>query len=258
MSKTLAKLNLFLQQFFIVPVSFLRSFLFAILYGPALVFISTLAVICNLLFNSRAMDDWIMEKWGRGSCLIFGVRVRVHGAQNIPTSKGCIFLFNHTSLFDVFAIQGFIKRGLRFGAKIELFKIPMFGTIMRRTGILPIDRGNRSAVLRVYDSAREKIAMGDCFVLAPEGTRNTEEKLAPFKSGPFILAIEAHAPVVPIVVKGAASILPKGSFLPNAKRWTCTIDLYVLPPIETDSFQVDQRHELQALTRKKMLEFLPE
>lgn len=196
--------------------------------------------------------------WGRGSCFVFGVRVKVHGAENIPTKQGCLFLFNHSSLFDVFAIQGYVKRGLRFGAKIELFKIPMFGTIMRRTGILPIDRGNRAAVLKVYESARQKIALGDSFALAPEGTRNTQEKLAPFKSGPFILAIEAGAPIVPVVVKGAASILPKRAFLPNATQWTCLIDLYVLPPIVVDSFRLDQRQELQALVRSKMLELLPE
>ncbi|MFN7904022.1 MAG: lysophospholipid acyltransferase family protein [Pseudobdellovibrionaceae bacterium] len=242
----------------ILPFAFIRSFVFAVLYLPGLILISTVAVICNVVFNIRAVDDFILEKWGRASCLIFGVRVNVTGLENIPKNQGCLFLFNHTSFFDVFAIQGYVKTGVRFGAKIELFKIPMFGTIMRRVGILPIDRGNRSAVLKVYESAKQKMASGDCYVLAPEGARNTEEKLGPFKTGPFILAIEAEAPIVPIIIKGAVNILPKGAFLPNANRWSTAIDLQILPPLSSQGYTVNQRLELQSKVRAEMLKYLPQ
>lgn len=237
----------------LIPLSFFRSFLFALLYLPILMTASLIAIFCNVVFNKRSIDDWIIQSWGKGSCALFGVKVHVRGLENIP-DRGCLFLFNHTSLFDVFAIQGYVKTGLRFGAKIELFKIPFFGTIMRRAGILPIDRGNRSAVLKVYEAARLKIAEGNCYALAPEGTRNTTSTLAPFKSGPFILAIEAQAPIVPVVVRGASQILPKGAFLPNAKRWTCTIELEVLRSVEARDYKIEQRHELQEVVRSKMME----
>ena len=247
-----------LLQKLLIPVCFVRSLIYSILYLPTLILASTIAVICNIVFNSRAVDDWIIEMWGRGSCFFSGVNVRVIGSENIPKDSGCIFLFNHSSLYDVFAIQGFVKRGLRFGAKIELFKIPMFGMIMRRVGMLPIDRRNRSAVLRIYEMARDLIAKGNCYALAPEGTRSETNKLAPFKTGPFILGIEAQAPLVPVVVEGASEILPKGAFLPNATRWTTTIQLRILPPISTKNYTLERRYELQAIVRQEMLKYLPE
>lgn len=231
------------------PRSIVASFLFAVwtmLCAIAMIF-------CGFL-NNRKIEDAIVVAWTKGTCKLFGVKVVVQGQENMP-QNGCIYLFNHTSFFDIFAMNGYLN-SFRFGAKIELFKIPIFGAGMKRAGILPIARDNREEVFRVYRAAEERIRRGERFALAPEGTRQPVEKLGKFKSGPFVFAINAHAPLVPVVVKGALKVWPKGSIFPNTGKWTRTITLIVLPQVETAGFSVDQRPELQEKVHSMMRPYL--
>lgn len=228
----------------------LRSLLMTLLYPLVLMISSITVMLVNLLFNNRHRDDYFVQLWGKISCAMFGVKVRLHGAENIPAG-GCIFLFNHTSFFDVFAMQATI-RGFRFGAKIELFKIPVFGTAMLRLGALPIARHRRDEVFKVYEAAQVRVQNGEKFALAPEGTRQTEEKLGSFKAGPFVFAINAKAPLVPVVIRGASAILPKGHWVPNRDVWTREIDIYVLPAVSTETYKVEDRPILQEKIHKDM------
>jgi len=229
---------------------YLRSVVMSLLYPVVLFLYSATAILANLLFNSKKIDDVIVQSWGQASCWMFGVKVIVNGQENIPQG-GCIYLFNHTSFFDIFAMQGALK-GFRFGAKIELFRIPVFGAAMRRMGALPIARERRDEVFRVYKAAQERILRGEKFALAPEGTRQHEEKLGSFKAGPFVFAINARAPLVPVVIRGAAAILPKGHWVPNRDVWTREVTIDVLPAVSTDSYNIKDRPILQEKVRKEM------
>lgn len=231
-------------------LSYPRSLLMAILYPAFLMIASSTSLLTNLIFNDRKKDDAVLAWWGRWSCGMFGVKVRAEGLGNVPAG-GFLYVFNHTSLFDIFAMAAVLP-GMRFGAKIELFKIPLFGRAMRRLGVLPIDRGRREAVFEVYREAQERMRNGERFALAPEGTRQDEERLGSFKAGPFVFAINTGAPIVPVVIRGAAGILPKHSLLPNAGSWSREIVVHVLPPVKTDHLRVDERPRLQEEVRSKM------
>jgi 1-acyl-sn-glycerol-3-phosphate acyltransferase len=221
-----------------------------LIYPLVLVFSSILVMAVNLFFNNKKWDDYIVQLWARFSCWMFGVKVKVRGAEHIPAG-GCVFLFNHTSFFDIFTMQGALN-GFRFGAKIELFKIPVFGLAMRRLGALPIARHNRDEVFKVYEAAQERIHRGERFALAPEGTRQEEEKLGPFKAGPFVFAINAKAPLVPVVIRGAAQILPKGCWIPNLDAWTREVTIDVLKPVSTEGYDIKDRPVLQEKIHKQM------
>jgi 1-acyl-sn-glycerol-3-phosphate acyltransferase len=235
-------------------LSYPRSIVMALLYPFFLVGISATAAFCNLIFNRRDLDDKVVMAFGSGSCRMFGVKVHVEGEENIPRG-GAVFLFNHSSFFDIFAVAGYI-RGVRFGAKIELFKIPIFGWAMRRTGTLPIARHRKEEVFKVYKEAEDRLRAGEKIALAPEGTRQeTEEKLGHFKAGPFVFAISAQVPVVPVVIKNASYILPKDSYLPNLGTWSRHITVRILPPIETKNLRVEDRPVLQGQVLKSMQPF---
>lgn len=231
-------------------LSYPRSLLGVILLPIHTLLCSLAMVVVNLTIHNRTLEDHIVEFWTRNACRMFGVKVVVKGRENIPAG-GCLFVFNHTSFFDIFAMNGWLP-SFRFGAKIELFKIPVFGAAMRRAGILPIARERREEVFKVYQAAEARIKAGERFALAPEGTRQKEEKLGNFKSGPFIFAINAKAPIVPVVVKGAAAIMPKHSFLPNWGVWTRTVTIEVLPPVNPLEFSIESRPQLQEKVRKLM------
>lgn len=235
---------------FLKLLSYPRSLL-GTLFLPILTAICAASLILvNILFNSRKLEDYIVVFWTRTCCWMFGVKVEVQGLENRPKG-GFLYVFNHTSFFDIFAMNGWLG-SFRFGAKIELFSIPIFGYGMRRAGILPIARHRRDEVFKVYQAAEARIKAGERFALAPEGTRQETETLGPFKSGPFVFAINAKAPIVPVIIKGAAVIMPKGVIIPNWGVWSRTITLEVLPPVRTEGYTIEQRPVLQEKVRKIM------
>lgn len=228
--------------------------LLAAIILPLYVVIWSFVVMAPGLFpnnkTARRFQDWSLNFWGKVTCAVMRVKVRVHGLENFP-KEGALLLFNHQSLVDIIAMQSVSGR-IKFGAKIELFKVPFFGQGLRLSRMLPIARNNIQDVIRVYKEAERRAADGELFALAPEGTRQTEDRLGPFKSGPFIFAINAKLPIYPIVLRGMNQILHKGSLLPNKDVWCRTADLYILPPVSTEGWTVEQKNELMAEVRKKM------
>lgn len=217
----------------------------------------SLNLLNNFTIQNRAINDWMISWWCRVNCWMFGVRIRAHGAENLPPGT-CLLLFNHTSFFDIFAIQSTVP-DVRFGAKIELFKIPLFGPAMRRIGVLPIARGRLEEVLRVYKAAESRAAAGERFALAPEGGRNDGSvPLANFKSGPFLFAVSAQTPIVPVVVTGAREVWPKGHLIPQTDALTSVVDVYFLELIPVAGVPPEQKQKLQAQTYKEMSEKMRE
>jgi 1-acyl-sn-glycerol-3-phosphate acyltransferase len=213
--------------------------------------IGPLSMLFHFLFFNRELDNKMIMLWGRITCRWCGVRVIVEGEQHIPPDGGCLMLFNHASFFDIFALAGYIS-GIRFGAKAELFKLPVFGKTMKAMGTLPIARNNPEEVYKIYEEAKERFKKGEMFALAPEGGRFFKPDLAPFKAGPFLFAISAGAPIVPVMILGAYEILPKGHILFNNGAWSRTIHLKILDPIETKDFTQTTRRELQKIVYDKM------
>ncbi len=209
------------------------------------------ALIATFLIRSRKVDTYLIQLWCRGICFLVGIKPRVKGLENIPPG-GVIYVFNHQSLLDIPVIHAGILRDFRFGAKIELFKVPLFGATMRALGALPIARGNRSDAIRVLEAAATRMQNGESFVLAPEGTRQKEPRIGEFKSGPFILAIKAKRPLVPVVIKNIHAIMPRKALLIHRNRWTSFVDVTVLKAVDGAEFNFDQREDFKNRVREVM------
>lgn len=231
-------------------LAFIRSVLATLVFPFTVIILGPLAMLGHFLFNNRKLDDWFVSFWGRICCRMCGVKVIVKGMENRPAG-GCLFLFNHSSFFDVFALAGYIP-GVRFGAKAELFKIPIFSHTMRAMDTLPIARNNREEVYKIYEEAKVRFDNGEQFALSPEGGRFYGKELSPFKAGPFLFAMSAEAPVVPVVIVGAYEALPKGGILFNPWRWSHTIYMTILEPIETKGYTPETRKDLQKIVYEKM------
>ncbi len=230
----------------------MRSLLASYIFIIVTILISISTLFFSFLTSSGRIARLHMKFWGLSACWLFGVQVTVHGKENWKKDSGAIVLFNHTSFFDIFAMAGFLP-DMRFGAKVELFKIPLFGAAMKRVGIIPIDRQRKEKVFEVYQQAMKRLSQGGKIALAPEGKRtSTPAQLAPFKSGPFIFALQSRADLIPVVIVGAYEILPKGQLLPNIQKLISQLHLYVLDPVKTDDLQQDKKVELQNSVRLKM------
>lgn len=223
-------------------------------FAAAAVIMGTGAAMIAARLGRRDAVDTVIRTWARSIVGFLGLRVETEGFENLPAlGRGAIFVFNHQSHLDIPSIHSVIPRTLRFGAKIELFKIPVFGAGMRTVGVLPIARADREEVFRVYREAAAKFREGYSFILAPEGTRQEEPRIGPFKKGPFVFAIESQVPIVPIVLKGTFDALPKGSRVVNAGRLTRTVKLRVLPAIETKGMGREDLNRLMEDVRERMV-----
>jgi 1-acyl-sn-glycerol-3-phosphate acyltransferase len=230
-----------------VKIIYLLRSLIAIVYFIFITIVLGVFVIVLAIFfgtspsqQIKTLQDWVIRMWSQSSLWFFGVQLDVHGLENLITENGGLILFNHTSHFDILAIYALIPQS-RFGAKIELFSIPIFGRAMRSVGALPIARKNRNEVFRIYKEAQDRFKKGQLFVLSPEGTRQSDEQfLAPFKKGPFIFAKDAGVPLQPIVIQGASKILPKHELIANRNAWISKIQITIFPQVSSKNESVEK------------------
>jgi 1-acyl-sn-glycerol-3-phosphate acyltransferase len=237
-------------------ISFLRTILlFATAFVVTLVL--GLTVIIAALLGVKDKPGGLFEKaprwWSSAVLWAAGIRVRVHGMENAASGEPHIFASNHVSWFDVPALARILPR-YKFVAKAELFKVPVFGRGMRAVGMIEIQRENRKAAFGAYDIAAERIRSGSSVVVFPEGTRGHAYPLRPFKKGPFVLAIAAGVPIVPIIVHGTIEIMPKGSWWVQPG----TIDVHLLEPVSTTGVDYDHREALMQTVRTRMADAMRE
>jgi 1-acyl-sn-glycerol-3-phosphate acyltransferase len=188
--------------------------------------------------------------WARSALWVSGVRIVEHQPE-VKRSARHVFVVNHVANYDVLAIAASLP-WVKFVAKAELFKIPLFGKAMLAAGMIPIERANRKAAFGSYSIATRRIQAGAAVAVYPEGTRSNAYALGPFKKGPFVLAIQAQAPVVPVVVYGQLEVQPKGKFSVTPG----TIHVHYLPPIESTGMSYDDRNALARATYDAMAECL--
>lgn len=232
-------------------LSHIRSILGTLFNVPFTIGYSLIVIIAGLL-NLQNFATQLMRVWAGIVMSIYGIKVEHSGNQYLPDQNGGIIVFNHQSHFDIPAIMISTQRNIRFGAKIELFKIPFFGKAMRRVGTLPIARDNRNEVLKIYREAEARLKENTLFVLAPEGTRQKEPVLGRFKKGPFLFAINAQVPIIPCVIRGAHAVLPKSSWGINLGALSRRIEIEYLPPFSTDGLTASDVASLVEKTREKM------
>jgi 1-acyl-sn-glycerol-3-phosphate acyltransferase len=167
------------------------------------------------------------------------VKVVVHDPERILPGRGAVYACNHVSWFDVFSIASVLPR-YTFIAQSELRRLPIFGYGAEAAGVVFLTRENRKAAFESYQDAAKEVSSGKNVVVFPEGTRGRDYSLRPFKKGPFVLAIAAQAPVVPVLVYGAREVMPKGSFKVRAS----TVHVHFLEAVETTGLTYDRRHQV--------------
>lgn len=226
---------------------------FAALFAGILTITFAVIVLTMIFIGLRSKIDYVIHKWAIMVCWL--ARTDVHGSGNENEPDGpCLFVFNHISLMDIPIALAVIKKTIRFGAKKELFMIPIFGQAMQLVGVLKINRGDRNHAISTLKKANERIQdTGQSFILAAEGTRMSEDKLGEFKSGPFVLSIDSQCPLVPVVISGAYGVMPKKDlFFRLEKRHSVYVE--ILPAIDTKQYTFEGRHELKKLVRNQMSE----
>jgi 1-acyl-sn-glycerol-3-phosphate acyltransferase len=184
--------------------------------------------------------------WARTILKTFRIKVVIKNLDRIKSDKGNIYVANHASMFDIWAIQANMPGQLRFVGKKEIVKIPIFGWIWQYSGNIPIDRKSPKAFIKSLEKATQTIKNGRCIVLYPEGTRTKDGLMQPFKRGPFSVAIKSQGTIVPITINGSFNLHRKGSLKINPG----TIELSVHDPITIpDHLNFSKENEIELMKR---------
>lgn len=190
--------------------------------------------------------------WGDLATSFAGIDLRVDGEQHLWSHRPAVFIFNHQSGLDVILMMKLIRRDMTGIGKMELKKNPIFGPIFAAAGVVFIDRANSKRAIEALQPAVDALKEGRSLVIAPEGTRSPTPRLGRFKKGAFHLAMQAGVPIVPIVFRNVLDAFPKDARVVRP----ATIEVVVLPPIETTNWTAEGLNAEIAEIRGRYLEVL--
>ena len=168
------------------------------------------ASIVSSLFDRRGyFAHGCARAWSWLILKTTGVKVAVEGLERLTPGTTYIFVANHQSHYDTPVIFSSLPYQLRIIAKASLARFPVLGWHLKRGGHLFVDRRNpdQSGILSRW---RALVSQGLSLIIYAEGTRSRDGRVARFKAGSFLLAIQAGLPVVPLAVVGTRRVMPKG------------------------------------------------
>jgi len=143
---------------------------------------------------------------------IGGIRTEVAGREQLDPKQRYIFMSNHISNLDPPVLLPQLPGRTSVFLKRSLMKIPVLGYAMRLGDFVPVDRDGRvESARQSVETGRRVLASGLHVTTFVEGTRSRDGRLQPFKKGPFYLAMETGAPVVPTSIWGTDGMMKKGS-----------------------------------------------
>ena len=186
--------------------------------------------------------------------LLSGARLKVEGRENIPKGTPVLFAGNHRSMYDILAAYLAIPRlhSTGFIAKYETRHVPFLSWWMRTLDCKFLNRTNPKEGLKTIQEAIEDNKKGVSMFIMPEGTRNHDDGVKPFKAGSLKISERTGCPVVPVAMIGMDDILEKHYPKIRATRVTVIFG----EPIPTADLTRDEKVALPGVVRERIVEML--
>jgi 1-acyl-sn-glycerol-3-phosphate acyltransferase len=201
------------------------------------------ASIASSVFDRRGyFAHACARRWSSLILKTTGVTVAVQGLERLTPGKTYVFVSNHQSIYDIPVIFASLPYQIRIIAKESLSRFPVLGWHLKRGGHLFVDRKNpdRAGILTRW---RSLVAEGLSLIIFAEGTRSWDGRVARFKAGSFLLAIEAGLPIVPLSVVGTRQVMPKG----RLRTEPADVSLFIHAPIEPPWLSAPTTQDAKAL-----------
>jgi 1-acyl-sn-glycerol-3-phosphate acyltransferase len=234
-----------------IVLRFLRT-----VFGWAFIIADTFIVAAVIgLSGETEFSERVLHGWARRFLRVTGAQVSVVRHGRLDRGRSYVFVSNHSSNLDVPAIISVVDHPLRFIAKEELKKIPLFGWGARRMGHVFIDRKDRAGATKAIQERIGRGLRGASLFFFAEGTRSVTDEMLPFKKGAAVAAIETHLDCVPIGVAGTRTVLkPKGLslFQPGP------VAVVLGEPVPAKGHTLERRNDLVAEQRSAVQTALDE
>lgn len=181
------------------------------------------------------------------SSWLLRLKVEAHVGPLFDQPPGCVIIANHQSNFDLFVLGHVVPPRTVCIGKKSLGWIPLFGQLFWLGGNVLVDRSNAWQARRAMQTTTRTLRENDTSIwIFPEGTRNPDAQLKPFKKGAFHMAIDAGVPIVPVCASRYAGSL-------DLKGWRRTrVVIRSLPPIPTAGLSQQDIPALMEQCRSQM------
>mgnify|MGYP006292705147 CR=1 FL=1 len=208
---------------------------------------STLSIMAFPIDWKNRIHSFFMRAWAKIFLHAGGVKVEVENLGNIEAANPAVIMINHESLIDIPVAVAGLPVEQRFLAKIELYKIPIFGWCLYLGGHIPVNRTNpKEAIRKINEKSGTIVERNQNFVIAPEGTRSVDGKIHRFKKGGFKIAEKFNLPIIPVTLLGNRYCAPKNSIFLKPGRVRVVVD----EPVYLDDF--DEITDCMDYVRERM------
>jgi putative phosphoserine phosphatase/1-acylglycerol-3-phosphate O-acyltransferase len=185
----------------------------------------------GLLSGNRRAGANVATSTAFGLALaLAGVHLRVVGRENLSASRPAVFVFNHQSNLDPIVAGALVRRDFTATGKQEVRRDPAGALAAHVMDAVLLDRANPERAKAQINQLVDRLRDGESVLVAPEGTRRPE--LGEFKHGAFHVAMEAGAPIVPIVLRNTGELMGRGAKVIQPG----VVDVCVLEPVSTDGW----------------------
>ena len=164
---------------------------------------SLILLFFSLYLVPKKYFYFLLRIWCWCACFFAGQWLKKEGKAPMVDEGPYLYMFNHVSLFDQFMVSAFLGHYVTAVAALEQFKCPIWGSVGRKYGAIPIVRTKINKAINALNKAEKEINKGISIIIAPEGTRTTTGEIGDFKKGPFHLASNTGATIIPIGLIGA-------------------------------------------------------
>lgn len=195
-------------------------------------FTAIFTILCFPWKNGKAPRA-VQVFWSRSVLWLLLIPIKVTGQENVDPKQSYVFVANHQSFLDVFAVYGWLPNNFKWLMKKEIRKVPFVGTACAVAGHIFVDRSNPRAALQSMDHIKKELVDGISTVIFPEGTRTKTGEMGRFKQGAFKIAMDMGLPVVPLSLGGFFKAMPSGQAFANPRA---RVSLHIGKPIDISQF----------------------
>ena len=208
------------------------------------ILVATATIILSPILPNSQLSYYPARWWARIICKLSFVRVKIIGLEFLKQNQSYVIVLNHQSIFDIFAVYGWLPNIFKWMMKAELRQIPLVGKACESAGHIFIDRKNPVAAKHSLQKAESKLTNGVSLVVFPEGTRTFSGKMGKFKRGAFQIATDLNLAVVPVTLRGSYERMHRNTM--NVTPGI--IEMIVHSPIDIHNYQQDKFQELVQTT----------
>jgi len=217
--------------------------------GLATLLVFLPVVLTARLDPSQRGTQFFVRMWYGIILAATRVKTRSVGLEKIREGCSYVIVSNHQSHLDILALVAELPLIVRFIAKKELRKIPLFGYAVALTHCIYVDRSDPAKAVKSLQDGIRDLPPSISMLFFAEGTRSRDGKIGPFKKGGFRTAQVTGWPILPVVVHGSRKVLPAGELMVTPG----TIEVEVLDPVPKEEVQTRPWEDIMEEVRRRIV-----